>query len=66
MLATDISGPACVYRTLSASRATVEPKTLTMASVGIPISFAFRRAAKVSAVSPDCEINIASEFLCIG
>ena len=56
--ATDISGPACVYITMSASLAIEEPLTLTNASVSAPFFLEIRRASLVSAVSPDWEINI--------
>ena len=56
--ATDISGPACVYTTISASLAIDEPLTLTIAIVSAPLCFASSKAAFVSAVSPDCDITI--------
>ena len=40
----------------------VEPTTFTMASVRAPHCFAWRRAARLSAVSPDWEITITSAF----
>ncbi|MNC44044.1 hypothetical protein D3C75_929380 [compost metagenome] len=51
--ATAISGPAQVTITLSASRATELPTTLVMARTWAPLRLASRRAARVSAVSPD-------------
>lgn len=51
--ATLISGPAWVYSTASASRATEDPTTLHSPSVTQPFSRASRNAASVSAVSPD-------------
>ena len=56
--ATEISGPACVYTTISASLAIDEPLTLTIAIVSAPACFASSSAALVSAVSPDCDITI--------
>ena len=56
VVATAISGPAKVYITWSASLAILEPTTLTIANVFTPISFVRRSAARLSAVSPDCEI----------
>ena len=52
--ATPISGPARISSVRSARRVTVEPCTLVTARVGQLWTFAFRRAARVSAVSPDC------------
>ena len=55
--ATPISGPARVSMTRSDSRTRELSGTLQMASVArYPDSFARRRAARVSAVSPDWEI----------
>ena len=51
--ATPISGPACVMIVPAASRVTMEPTTLQMASVLDPFCLASRCAASVSAVSPD-------------
>ena len=53
MEATAISGPAQVYSTSSLSLAMVLPTTLTMDKMRQPLLLAMRRAAKVSAVSPD-------------
>lgn len=44
----------------AASRAIVEPTAFTIARVSAPFSFAILRAARVSAVSPDCDTNITS------
>ena len=52
VVATEISGPAQVYIVASASRAMLEPTTLTMPTVRTPRSLHRRRAARVSAVSP--------------
>ncbi len=60
--ATPISGPACVMIVPAASRVTIEPTTLQMASVFEPLRLASRCAASVSAVSPDCVITIVSVF----
>ena len=43
-----------------ASRVTIDPTTLQMASVFDPFCLASRCAASVSAVSPDCEITTVS------
>ena len=51
--ATPISGPACIYTPQSAFLAIELPTTLTTPNVLEPIDFAFSKAAKVSAVSPD-------------
>ena len=40
----------------------VEPTTFTTASVRAPRRFASRRAANVSAVSPDWEITMTKAF----
>ena len=55
--ATPISSPARVYSTPSASRAIELPTTLQMATTREPWSLAARKAASVSAVSPDCEMG---------
>ena len=60
VVATAISGPAQVYITLSASLAMELPTTLTIPSTLAPIFFASRRAARVSAVSPDWLITITN------
>lgn len=60
VVATAISGPAYVYMHTAASRAIVEPTAFTIARVSAPFSFAILRAARVSAVSPDCDTNITS------
>jgi hypothetical protein len=54
--ATPISRPARVNRVPSASRVACEPITLVTASTAAPRARARRIAARVSAVSPDCEI----------
>ena len=57
--ATPISGPALVIKQSSDSRTKELSGTLQIARLYLkPISFALRNAAKVSAVSPDCEIVI--------
>ena len=56
--ATPISGPVCRYTPASVSLAMVEPTTFTTPSTVAPFDFASRNAAKVSAVSPLCEITI--------
>ena len=58
--ATPISGPASVGSTASASRAMVLSGTFTMAMVFCPAALAWRKAASVSMVSPDCEMKMAS------
>ena len=60
--ATPISGPACVRIVPSDSRVIIEPCTLQMESTFAPRSFASRKAAMVSAVSPDCEMTSRSVF----
>ena len=64
--ATPISGPAWVGNRMSASRAMVLVWTLTTAAVDRPCSRHQRRAARVSAVSPDWEITMQSVPLCTG
>ncbi len=54
--ATPISSPARVKITPSASRVAWLPITLVTASTFEPLSRASRMAARVSAVSPDCEM----------
>src|SRR3954464_12252514 len=44
-----------------ASRAIIEPTTLQIASVFVPLDFDSRCAAMVSAVSPDCVIRSVME-----
>ena len=44
----------------SASRVTIDPTTLQMPMVFEPFDFASRKAAIVSAVSPDCVISMVS------
>src|SRR6266852_1561766 len=61
--ATPISGPACVKIVPAASRVTIEPMTLQIASVGEPFSFASRCPASVSAVSPDWLMHTVSVLL---
>ena len=63
MVATATSTPALRYNTLSASLAIDEAYPLTIAKVSILSSLVLRRASKVSAVSPDCDIKIAKVFL---
>ncbi len=58
--ATPISGPACVYDPLSVSRDMLDPTTLQTPNTWAPCSFASRMAAKVSAVSPDCEMAMTT------
>ena len=53
VVATEISGPAQVYNTSSLSEAIELPTTLTMDRTRAPRFFASRKAARVSAVSPD-------------
>ncbi len=60
--ATPISGPAWVGQSTLASRAMVDWCALTTAAVTSPWSAHQRSAAKVSAVSPDCEMAIARVF----
>jgi hypothetical protein len=55
--ATPISGPAFVYRTRSDSRASELSLTLQIVRMGVFFDFASRSAARVSAVSPDCEMR---------
>jgi len=61
--ATAISGPANICKTSSLSLHIVLPFTLTTPKVFAPSFFATLREAIVSAVSPDCETRITSEFL---
>ena len=63
VVATEISGPAQVYSTPSASRAIVEETTFTIAIVNAPACLARRMAASVSAVSPDWLITMHISFL---
>ena len=63
VVATAISVPALMYNTLPASLAIEEPTTLTIANVSIPSLLVILRASKVSAVSPDCEINTTNVSL---
>ena len=58
--ATPISSPAYVCSTASASRVICEPGEFVTASVRAPRSRARRRAASVSAVSPDWEMATTS------
>jgi hypothetical protein len=58
--ATPISGPAWVISVPAASRVIMEPTTLQIASVFEPLLLASRCAARVSAVSPDCEMTMVS------
>ena len=57
--ATATSGPALVGQKRSTSRAMVEPCELTTAAVCSPLALHQRRAARVSAVSPDWEMPTA-------
>jgi len=56
--ATPISGPAWVYRTPWDSRAIDELTALVTARVAAALPFAARRAARVSAVSPDWDMTM--------
>ena len=58
--ATAISGPAWVYSTASDSRGIVAPCVLQIANTRDPCSRAWRRAIRVSIVSPDCEMATTS------
>jgi hypothetical protein len=58
VLATPISGPACVYAPPSETLAIEEPTTLQIPKIIAPLDFANYLAANVSAVSPDWEIAI--------
>src|SRR5690606_15068562 len=65
--ATAISGPAGGYAPASVSLAIDEPTTLQSRNTKAPFSFASLIAAKVSAVSPDCGMEITtSSALMIG
>ena len=55
--ATPISGPAWRYTPASVSRAIVDPTALTSPTARHPAPCAWRTAASVSAVSPDCEMT---------
>ncbi len=61
--ATAISGPAHVYSTSRASRATELPTTFVIARILAPRFRASLNAARVSAVSPDWLMIITSVFL---
>ena len=63
VVATAISGPASVYITLSASLAILLSCTFIIPKVSTLLILIFLRDANVSAVSPDCEMNIAKLFL---
>ena len=52
VLATPISGPACVYDPPCVVRAMEEPTTLQTPRIVAPFDFASSKAANVSAVSP--------------
>ena len=54
--ATAISGPACKSNVWSASRDNVEPATLVIVNDLWPNLFVSTNTARLSAVSPDCEI----------
>ena len=56
--ATEISGPAWRYTPRPASRAIVEPTTLQRPDTSAPLRFDSLTAARVSAVSPDCDSAI--------
>src|SRR6266852_1608546 len=56
--ATPISGPACVKIDPAASRVTIEPITLQIASVGEPFSLASRCPARVSACSTGYDAHL--------
>ncbi len=59
--ATPISGPARVMKRSAHSRTMADSGTLQMASVFVwPSDLAWRSAASVSAVSPDCEMATTS------
>ena len=59
--ATPISGPARVMKRSAHSRTMADSGTLQMAIVRVwPGSLAWRSAARVSAVSPDCEMATTS------
>ena len=60
--ATEISGPATVYTTASASRAIDEPTVLVTARLFAPRRFASFSAASVSLVSPDWLITMQNVF----
>src|SRR5438445_9957775 len=60
--ATEISGPARVYSTAFASRAIELPTTLTTDIGCAPAAIEPRRAASVSAVSPDWLIATTAAF----
>ena len=64
--ATPISGPASVGSTTSDSRAMEDVRTLTTAAMRCASALAWRSAASVSAVSPDCETNSDSPPLVSG
>ena len=60
--ATPISGPASIVMKLCDSLAILLSELLTILNILLPFFFANFKAANVSAVSPDCEINIESVF----
>ena len=60
--ATPISGPACVYITASASRASDEPIVFVIAITFEPCRDACRAASSVSIVSPDWHTASVSVF----
>ena len=60
--ATPISGPACVYRMPSASRAIDEPTVFVIAMTCDCWCRACRTAWSVSIVSPDCDTPSVSVF----
>ena len=62
VLATEISGPACVYSTPFERRGIDASTTLQTDSTLAPAARASSTAASVSAVSPDCDTAISSVF----
>ena len=65
--ATPISGPAWVYAPAWLARGIDAPTTLQIPMMVAPLDFANSMAAKVSAVSPDCEMaKTKSPSLIIG
>jgi hypothetical protein len=60
--ATPISGPQWIGQTTSTSRAMVDSWALTTAALCIPLAWQKRRAASVSAVSPDCDMAMTREL----
>jgi hypothetical protein len=58
--ATPISGPAWVYDPACVALAMDDPTTLQTPMMVAPFDFASSMAARVSAVSPDCEMAITT------